>query len=318
MSVLVYAEYRGGNFRHSAFEAVSAGRKMADDLGTELVAVLIGGDLSGAADKLGLYGADKVALAQDSKYTDYHPETHAEALKFIADKYSAAAVLLSATTSGKELGPRLAAKMGVSLAPDCSEIQVEGGKIFAVRPVYAGKAFARVEFKSSPAVISLRPKLFPAVENPKTPAVEECAPEVSDPKAKITGIEAKEAGTIDLTEADIIVSGGRGVKGPEGFEPLKALAAALGGVVGASRAAVDAGWIEHSNQVGQTGKTVNPQLYIACGISGAIQHLAGMRSSKVIVAINKDPEAPIFSVADYGVVGDLFQIAPAFTKAVSG
>ncbi len=318
MSVLVYAERRGGNFRQSAFEAVSAGRNLADELGTELVAAVIGPDLAGTAEELSKYGTDKIALAEGENYTDYNQELHAAALKTIADKYSATAVLLSATTTGRELAPRLAAKLDVGLAQDCSELIVEGGGVIAVRPVYAGKAFVKVKFNSSPAVVSLRPKLFPALENPKTPAVEEFAPEVDPPQARITAIEAKAAGTVDLTEADIIVSGGRGVKGPEGFDPLKELAEALGAVVGASRAAVDAGWIDHSQQVGQTGKTVNPQLYIACGISGAIQHLAGMRSSKVIVTVNKDPEAPIFGVADYGIVGDLFQVVPAITQAIKG
>ena len=316
MSVFVYGEYRSGRFRNSIFEAVSAGRKIADEMGFELVVGIIGPGFDGAEIEPGKYGADKILAAKGDKYNEYNQEIHAEVVKAMADSAGAKVLLFSATTTGKELAPRVAAKYAAGVAADCSELAVEDGKLTAIRPVYAGKAFLKVEFTAEPAIASLRPKLFMAVENAKSPAVEDFDADIADPKAKIVGIEVKAAGSVDLTEADIIVSGGRGVKGPEGFEPIKELAAALGGVVGASRAAVDADWIDHSYQVGQTGKTVNPQLYIACGISGAIQHLAGMRSSKVIVAINKDAEAPIFKAADYSIVGDLFSVVPALTEEV--
>lgn len=316
MSVFIYGEYRGGKFRNAIFEAVSAGRKIADALGTELVVGLIGPKFDGAQNQLAKFGADLILSAEGAKYPEYNQEIHAEVLKAMAAKAGAKVILFSATTTGKELAPRLAAKLGVGMAADCSEVLVESGKVFAVRPVFAGKAFVKIEFKKEPAVLSLRPKLFLAVEKAGAGKIEAFDADFAEPKAKITAIEAKEAGTIDLTEADIVVSGGRAVKGAEGFSIIRDLANALGGVVGASRAAVDAGWIDHSFQVGQTGKTVNPQLYVACGISGAIQHLAGMRSSKVIVAINKDPEAPIFKIADYGIVGDIFKVVPRLTEEV--
>ncbi len=317
MSVFIYGEYRGGKFRHAILEAVSAGRKIADALGTELTVGLIGPKFDGAQAQLAKYGADRVMLAEGGQYPEYNQEVHAEILQAMVIQAGAKVILFSATTTGKELAPRLAAKMGVGMAADCSEVLVEGNKVMAVRPVFAGKAYIKLEFRKEPAVISLRPKLFLAVEKAGAGKVEAFEANFAEPKAKIIAIEAKESGTVDLTEADVVVSGGRAVKGAEGFCIIKDLAKALGGVVGASRAAVDAGWIDHSFQVGQTGKTVNPQLYVACGISGAIQHLAGMRSSKVIVAINKDPEAPIFKIADYGIVGDIFKVVPRLTEEVN-
>ncbi len=315
MSVLVYPEYREGSFRQSSFESVSAGRKLADAMGVELICGLIGAGVRAAADEIKKYGADKILVVDDGVLS-YNQEIYAAVLKQMADKTGAKVILMSATTTGKELAPRLAAKFDTGLAADCSELLFDDGKLTAVRSVYAGKAFCKTAFNKEPAVISLRPKLFPAVENHRDSLVEDFSAEIPSTAAKIVSIEVKEAGVVDLTEADIIVSGGRGVKGPEGFQPVKDLAEALGGVLGASRAAVDAGWIDHSHQVGQTGKTVNPQLYIACGISGAVQHLAGMRSSKVIVAVNKDAEAPIFKAADYGIVGDLFQVVPALKEEI--
>ena len=316
MSVLVYAELRGKSFRNSVLETVSAGRKIADEMGLELICSLIGDNVENNVETLGRYGADKICLTQSAKLQDYNQEIHADILKAAAVKFNPKVILFSATTAGKELAPSLAAKLNAGIAPGCSELLVENGELFAVRPVYAGKAYQKIAFKAQPAIATLIPKLFPAVENSKSPAVENLDIDINEPKARVLNIEQKAGEEVDLTEADIIVSGGRGVKGPEGFEPIRELAKALGGVVGASRAAVDAEWIEHDHQVGQTGKTVNPQLYVACGISGAIQHLAGMRNSKVIVAINKNPDAPIFKVADYGIVGDLFQVIPALTEEV--
>ena len=313
---MVYAEHRSEKFRHSVLEAVSAGRKIADKLGIELVCALALPVLKDEVEILGKYGADKVYIAENEDYTAYNQEIHAEILREAAEKSEAKVILISATTTGKELAPRLAAKFHSGIAADCTELLVEDGDLFAIRPVYAGKAFQKVAFKTNPAIATLRPKLFNAEENNKTPAVEKVDVRITPPKARIVDLEQKEGGDVDLTEADIIVSGGRGVKGAEGFKPIKELADALGGVVGASRVAVDSEWIDHSHQVGQTGKNVNPQLYVACGISGAIQHLAGMRSSKVIVAVNKNPDADIFKVADYGIVGDLFEILPAVTEEV--
>lgn len=221
---------------------------------------------------------------------------------------------------GKDLAPRVAARLGVGLAADCVAITADGSKLSATRPVFAGKAMQRVAFPLSPAVLSLRPKVFaaPAPQSGRAAAVETLAFtwDASAPRAKVTGSTGAQGGKPDLTESEIVVSGGRGLKGPEHFVLVEQLADALGATVGASRAVVDAGWRSHGEQVGQTGKVVSPKLYVAIGISGAIQHLAGMSSSRCIVAINKDPEAPIFKVADYGIVGDLFEIVPALTAAV--
>jgi electron transfer flavoprotein alpha subunit len=220
---------------------------------------------------------------------------------------------------GKDLAPRVAARLGAGLAADCIAVAVEGGRLVATRPVFAGKAQQKVAFPGRPALLSLRPKVFPAAAGAgRTARVEtlEIAWSPADARARVRSVEAAAGGSVDLTEAEIIVSGGRGLKGPEHFKVIEALAEALGATVGASRAVVDAGWRPHADQVGQTGKTVSPKLYVAIGISGAIQHLAGMSSSRCIVAINKDPEAPIFKIADYGIVGDLFEVVPALTEEV--
>jgi electron transfer flavoprotein alpha subunit len=216
------------------------------------------------------------------------------------------------------LAPRIAAKLATGLAADVTEVMVEGGALMAIRPVYAGKALLKVKLTGKPAVLSLRPNVFTPVPRPKAGAAQTVAVTVPAGRVTVTEIKAAEAGSLDVAEAPIVISGGRGLKEPANFKILEDLAHAFGGraAVGASRAVVDAGWRPHADQVGQTGKTVSPTLYIAVGISGAIQHLAGMRTSKVIVAINKDKDAPIFKVADYGVVGDLFEIVPALTAAV--
>src|SRR5262249_23681907 len=227
--------------------------------------------------------------------------------------------LFGASAIGKDLAPRVAARLGVGLATDCTALSADGGKLLATRPVFAGKANQKVAFAKVPAIASLRPKVFaPVSRNGNAAAVEPLAFswDAAASRAKVVGVKAAGGGKADLTESEIIVSGGRGLKGPENFRLIEELAEALGATVGASRAVVDAGWRPHSDQVGQTGKAVSPKLYVAVGISGAIQHLAGMSSSRCIVAINKDPEAPIFKVADYGLVGDLFEVVPALTRAV--
>ena len=217
---------------------------------------------------------------------------------------------------GRDLAPRLAAMLGVGLASDCVSFEIHDGRLVATRPIFAGKALAKVKLGGDPQIATLRPNVLAAPEPDLGAAatVEPIAAITDGVRAKVVEIAGVGEGEIDVAEADIIVSGGRGVAGPEGFAPVTSLAKTLGAAVGASRAAVDAGWIEHSHQVGQTGKTVTPNLYIACGISGAIQHLAGMKTSKVIVAVNKDPEAPIFKIANYGIVGDLFDVVPLLDK----
>jgi electron transfer flavoprotein alpha subunit len=206
--------------------------------------------------------------------------------------------------------------MGVGLASDCTALEIADGRLLATRPIFAGKALAKVKLNSDPQMATVRPNVLaePEPDAGAAAAVESMAPRAEGVRAKVVGIAGAGEGEIDVAEAEIIVSGGRGVAGPEGFVPVRSLAKTLGAAVGASRAAVDAGWIEHSHQVGQTGKTVTPNLYIACGVSGAIQHLAGMKTSKVIVAVNKDPEAPIFKIANYGIVGDLFEVVPLLEK----
>jgi len=319
-NVLIVAEQRKGQFRKGAYEVATAGRKIADDLGAEVTALVFGKDISAMAAELNAYGVDKILVSENDLFDNYAPEGFVKVILETIGNLNPEVVLFGATSQGKDLAPRVASKLGVGLASDCTGLRVENGKLIAKRPVYAGKAFIELAFKANPQIATLRPKAFTAEvkEKGKAAPVEKVSVSVDASEIKTTVKEFQETGggKIELTEADIIVSGGRGMKGPENFKMLEELADLLGAAVGASRAAVDAGWRPHSDQVGQTGKTVSPNLYIAVGISGAIQHLAGMGSSKVIVAINKDPEAPIFQKADYGIVADLFDIVPALIEEV--
>jgi electron transfer flavoprotein alpha subunit len=279
-------------------------------------AVLLGADLDGLPDMLAQYGASKVYVADDARLQPYSSEAYTATLAGVVGKTGPAILLLGATAMGKDLAPRLAARLGVGVASDCTALEIDDGRLLATRPIFAGKALARVKLAADPQIATVRPNVLAACEpDPDaTAAVEPIAAADVDVRARVVDIAGAGEGEIDVAEADIIVSGGRGVGGPEGFAPVRSLARTLGAAVGASRAAVDAGWIEHAHQVGQTGKTVTPNLYIACGISGAIQHLAGMKTSKVIVAVNTDPEAPIFKLANYGIVGDLFKVVPAMEE----
>ena len=266
---------------------------------------------------LGDAGADRVLLATNAAFAKYDAEGCVAAVAKAVEAVKPAAVLFAGSSLGRDLAPRVAAKLGVGLASDCTHLTAEGGALTATRPVYAGKALQNVRFPRTPALATLRPKVFaPVTGAGRAGTVQPLEVAVPGSRAKLREVVAQAGATADLTEAEVVVSGGRGLRGPENFKLVEDLAAALGASVGASRAVVDAGWRPHSDQVGQTGKTVSPKLYVAVGISGAIQHLAGMSSSRCIVAINKDPEAPIFKVADYGVVGDLFEIVPALTEAV--
>jgi electron transfer flavoprotein alpha subunit len=318
--VCVITEFRGGAFRRVSFEVASEGRRVAEALGEPLTAIALGDGVAAAAADLGQYGVDKVYAVDQPLLKDYLAETYAPVVAEILNTLQPKVVLSPASVDGKDLGARLAARLGAGLAQDCTALKIEGGALKAQRPVYAGKALAWYEWADGayPQMASCRPNVMDCLlpDPSKSAAVE--TPAVALPtavKSKVLGVEAA-PGKVDLAEAQIIVSGGRGMKGPEHFAALEELAQLLGGAVGASRAAVDAGWRPHAEQVGQTGKVVTPTLYIACGISGAIQHLAGMGSSKFIVAVNKDPEAPIFSKADYGVVEDLFRFVPAFIDEV--
>ncbi len=315
--VWIVAEQRDGALRKISFELASAARKLADQLGAEVSAVLLGSGIEGLAAQLGKYGVDKVFVGDSPALEPYITEAHAAAAAKIIKENDPAIVLLGASVQGKDLSARLAGKLATGLATDCIDVKIADGKLLAIRPMYAGKCFGEVITSATPQMASLRPNVFAMAENAKAAAVTKFDPAIdaAQIKSKILEVQKDTSGKVDLTEANVIVSGGRGMKGPEGFQILEELAEVLKGCVGASRAAVDAGWRLQKDQVGQTGKVVSPNLYIACGISGAIQHLAGMSSSKYIVAINKDAEAPIFAKADYGVVDDLFKVVPELTGA---
>jgi electron transfer flavoprotein alpha subunit len=314
--VWIVAEIRDGAFRKISFELASTARKLADQLGEEVSAVVLGSGIEGIAGQLGKYGVDKVYVADDAAFEPYTTDAHAAAVAKVVKDNDAAILLIGASVQGKDLSSRLVGKLATGMATDCVDVKIDGGKLIAIRPMYAGKCFGEVAVSSTPQMASLRPNVFPIAENQKAGEVVKFDPALNSAelKTKVLEVQKDTSGVIDVAEANIIVSGGRGMKGPEGYAMLEELAAVLKGAVGASRAAVDAGWRPLKDQVGQTGKTVSPNLYIAAGISGAIQHLAGMSSSKFIVAINKDAEAPIFQKADYGIVDDLFKVIPEMTK----
>jgi electron transfer flavoprotein alpha subunit len=315
--VWIIAEQRDGALRKISFELASAARKLADQLGAEVSAVLLGSGIEGLAAQLGKYGVDKVFVGDSPALEPYITEAHAAAAAKIIKENDPAIVLLGASVQGKDLSARLAGKLATGLATDCIDVKIADGKLLAIRPMYAGKCFGEIVTSASPQMASLRPNVFAMADNAKAAAVTKFDPAIdaAQIKSKVLEVQKDTSGKVDLTEANVIVSGGRGMKGPEGFQILEELAEVLKGCVGASRAAVDAGWRVQKDQVGQTGKVVSPNLYVACGISGAIQHLAGMSSSKCIVAINKDAEAPIFTKADFGVVDDLFKVVPELTAA---
>jgi electron transfer flavoprotein alpha subunit len=315
-NVLVIAEQRDGVLKKVAFEMIGAGAELAAALGGTVEAAILGSGLGALPNMLAQYGATKVYVADDEGLAAYSSEGYTDTLAAFVGKVEPAIILVGATAMGKDLGARLAARLGVGLASDCTALEIDGGRLLATRPIFAGKALAKVKLNGDPQMATVRPNVLPAPEPDAgaTATVEPVAALTGNVRAVVVDIVGAGEGEIDVAEADIIVTGGRGVGGPEGFAPVRSLAKTLGAAVGASRAAVDAGWIEHAHQVGQTGKTVTPNLYIACGVSGAIQHLAGMRTSKAIVAVNKDPDAPIFNVANYGIVGDLFEVVPLLEK----
>ncbi|MDH4217427.1 MAG: electron transfer flavoprotein subunit alpha/FixB family protein [Candidatus Aminicenantes bacterium] len=312
--ILVYLEIRDSKVKKSSLEVLSEAKRRGEELGMKTEAALVGHGVDSLASEAFRYGASKVHILENSLLSRYSPSAYTKALLSLAEEVKPEAILFAATSMGRDLAPRLAAKLGVSLASDCTQASVKDGKLVVVRPLYAGKAFARFTFKSTPQMATLRPNVFPLVD-PSDSQGETIKKAVVIPesqvKDRVVDVVKAEGAELDVTEADIIVSGGRGMKGSENFELLRELTSILPhSALGASRSAVDAEWIDHQHQVGQTGKTVSPNLYMAFGISGAIQHLAGMSSSKYIIAVNKDPEAPIFKVADFGIVGDLFQVIP--------
>jgi len=318
--IWICAEQRDGKLKKVSFELLGVGRNLADKTGEELAALLLGSGVEMFAPELAKYGADKVFLADSPDLKDFLTDSYTSVICDAVRANDPSVLLFSATAMGRDLSPRVAARLDTGLAADCTEVVInDTGSLTFKRPIFAGKLFANVVLDTArPQIASVRPNVMPVQENPKSGEVVKLEARVDPSRVRTKLIETKkDAGAqVDLTEARVIVSGGRGMKGPENFSILEELTSVLGtdATVGASRSAVDAGWRPHSDQVGQTGKTVTPDLYIACGISGAIQHFAGMSSSKYIVAINKDPEAPIFKKADYGIVGDLFEIVPLITE----
>ncbi len=312
--ILVYLEQRNGNIKKSSYEAAKVGKDFAEKLGGEVEAVVVGGDVN-EVEKVGGYGVSKVTHLKNADLELYSASAYSKVVSEHAKSVEADTVIFATTALGKDLAPRVAAKLNAGTAMDCVDFDFSDD-VVATRPIYAGKALLDVKVNSDVKVYAIRPNVFDAGE-PSGGSAEVDVQEVSDPDLTTKVIEIKKSeGKLDVAEADIIVSGGRGLKGPENFAMIEELAETLGAAVGASRAIVDAGWRPHREQVGQTGKTVTPSLYVAVGISGAIQHLAGMRSSKYIVAINKDAEAPIFSVADYGITGDAFEVVPKLIEEI--
>ena len=318
-AILAVTEQRDGVLRKVSREVVWAARQLADQLGGTVDALVLGAPgIAVAEADLGAAGADRVLVATDAAFARYAADGYAATVAERGRSGGYAAVIVAATATGKDLAPRIAARMDVPLAADVTALGVEGAKVTAARPVYAGKAIQRLIFDAAPALVSLRPNTFVVGSAGKAGTVEQVPAVPTPARSVVTEMKAAAQGTLDVAEADVVVAGGRGLKGPEHFALVENLAAALGNAaVGASRAAVDAGWRPHAEQVGQTGKTVSPTLYVALGISGAIQHLAGMRTAKVIVAVNKDKDAPIFKAADYGIVGDLFEVVPRLTEEIT-
>lgn len=312
--IAVFMETRDGKIKKSSLEALSEAKRRAAEMGVETSAVLVGGAVADLAPSAFALGAARVFALENPALADYSSQGYALALAEFIGEAKPAALFFAATAMGRDLAPRVAARLGAGLASDCVKIEVKAGALEFTRPIYAGKAYLSFTLRSTPKLATLRPNTF-ALGEAVSGGGEVVRKSVAIPdgavKGRVAGVIKEDSAEVDVTEADVVVSGGRGLKGPENFALLRDLAAVFPrAAVGASRSAVDSGWIGHQHQVGQTGKTVSPNLYVAVGISGAIQHLAGMSSSKVIVAVNKDAEAPIFKVADYGIVGDLFEVVP--------
>jgi len=320
MSILVYIAQQHGQALPISWEVMGKARAMADRLGVPVVGFVVGQQMGEVAKDAIAYGADKVLVADDPAFAQFRAYAYAEALQAAIAAAQPSIILVPAVSGARDAAALAACQLNIGLAADCQGLDLDAdGNLLAMRPVFSGNMLTTVVFKARPQMATVRGRSFPLPTKdagrtgeiaPLTVALDGLAAQ-----EEVLSCESAEAGELSVENAGIIVSGGRGVKGPEGFAPIRDLAKTLGGAVGASRAAVDAGWIPYPHQVGQTGKTVRPDLYIACGISGAIQHLAGMSNAKVIVAINKDKDAPIFGVARYGIVGDLFEVVPALTEA---
>lgn len=312
MKALVLAEAREGALRNVSFEAIASAKQLTDDV----TAVMIGDHVQSLAQELGEYGASRVLVVEDDRLKHYTPDGYGQVLRQLIEQENPEMIVLGHTALGKDIAPKLAARLDAGLISDVVSIEGSGRDAEFVRPIYSGKAFEKVKFKDSVMFFTIRPNNIDALTRQAgaSVSVETPAVELKDLAMIVKEVVRKATGKVDLAEAKVIVAGGRGVKSEDGFKPLEELAELLGGAVGASRGACDADYCDYALQIGQTGKVVTPDLYIACGISGAIQHLAGMSNAKVIVAINKDPEANIFSVSDYGIVGDLFDVVPMLTE----
>ncbi|PLR68343.1 MULTISPECIES: electron transfer flavoprotein subunit alpha/FixB family protein [Bacillaceae] len=312
--VLVLGEVRDQSLRNVSFETIAAGKTISE--GGEVTAVLLGDSVTSLAEEMIHYGADRVITVEDEKLKTYTPDGYSQALLAVIEAEKPEGIIFGHTALGKDLSPKIAAKIGSGLISDATEIEIAGDNAVFTRPIYSGKAFEKKIVTDGTIFATIRPNNIAPLEKDesRTGEVSSVSAEIKDLRTIVKEVVRKASEGVDLSEAKVIVAGGRGVKSTDGFNPLKQLADVLGGAVGASRGACDADYCDYSLQIGQTGKVVTPDLYIACGISGAIQHLAGMSNSKVIVAINKDPEANIFKVADYGIVGDLFEVVPLLTE----
>jgi electron transfer flavoprotein alpha subunit len=312
--VLVLGEVRDGSLRNVSFEAIAAGKTVAE--GGEVIGVLAGKSVSALGQEMIRYGADKVITVENDKLDQYTSDGYSQALMAVIEQEKPEGIVFGHTALGKDLSPKLASKLSTGLISDATDLEEAGGNLIFTRPIYSGKAFEKKIVTDGLIFATIRPNNIEplAKDESRSGEVSSLPVDVKDLRTIIKEVVRKASEGVDLSEAKVIIAGGRGVKSEDGFEPLKELAEVLGGAVGASRGACDADYCDYSLQIGQTGKVVTPDLYIACGISGAIQHLAGMSNSKVIVAINKDPEANIFNVADYGIVGDLFEVVPMLTE----
>ena len=311
--VLVLAETREGALRNVSFEAIAAAKQLSG--GGEVVAVLLGDAVSEFGQELVNYGADRVVTVEHPHLKHYTSDGYGQAFMAVVEQESPEALVFGHTAVGKDLSPKIASKLQTGLISDVTSIEGEGDDAVFVRPIYSGKAFEKVKNKEGVSFITVRPNnIAPLAKEERSGDISSLPVDITNLRTIIKNVVRKSTEGVDLSEAKVIIAGGRGVKSADGFAPLQELANLLGGAVGASRGACDADYVDYSLQIGQTGKVVTPDLYIAAGISGAIQHLAGMSNSKVIVAINKDPEANIFKVADYGIVGDLFEVIPMLTE----
>jgi len=313
--VVVIAEYWNSSFRKISIEAVCEAKRLVAELGGSVTAVVMGSGVTDAAAELGKYGADRIVVADDAALASFRGEAYANVFCDIVADIDPSVVLCGSTSTGIELSARVAARKGVGLANECTAFKVDDGRLIATRPVFGGRAIADVEIAGTPQMATIRPNMMEIVENAGAGEVSAATVNVGEVKVELVEVNIEVSEKVELTEADYVVSGGRGMGG-EDFTILEELATLLGGAIGASRNAVDAGWRPHSDQVGQTGKVVSPKLYLACGISGAMQHTAGISTSNTIVAINNDPDALIFRIADYCIVGDLFEVVPAITSEI--